>query len=70
MSVFFPRRRDDSENDPPEPVDDTTVFDIRRRQQRLRETGQAHTRRKMQQVWDTILKSLQEERNRMRWEDE
>lgn len=70
MMALFRRSDDDAEAQEPDPMDDVVVFDVRQRQRRLRETGQAHTRRMMQRTWDTILASLQQERDRMTWEDE
>ncbi len=66
----FGRRRDAEDDEPPEPADDAVVFDVRRRQQRLRETGHAHTRRVMAQCWDNICESLRRERYRMKRDDE
>jgi hypothetical protein len=67
---LFRRSEDDAEADePPPPIDDAVDFDLRHRQQRLRETGKAHTRRAMEKVWKEILKSLQADRDRMKWDD-
>ena len=74
--ALFGRSRDDSEADEPDsPLDDAVDFDLTKRQQRIRadrrhEDSKAHTRRKMEKVWAEILKSLQADRDRMKWEDE
>jgi hypothetical protein len=52
--AFFGRRElppgsDEQPDD--EPMDDAVDFDLSRRQEHLRKSGKAHTRRAMERVW-------------------
>ena len=70
MALFGRRSSDDDEAQDADPIDDAVVFDVRLRQERLRQSGQAHTRRQMQRVWAAILAGWQRDRDRMKWTDE
>ena len=64
VALFGRRELPPGDDETPEPMDDAVDFDLSRRQDHLRKSGTAHTRRAMEKVWRSMQARWAQDRYR------